>query len=124
MLTESLHRATGFSPFYLLHGTHPLLPCDLAEATFLVREFIPGMEEIDLTAARIHQLLKLPEDVDCAASILRKSRFKSKEAFEKKFGRKLVLTEYQPGDLVLLRNNSIEDTVSIERKVTNHYMGP
>ena len=32
----TIRRATGFSPYYLLHGVHPLLPCDLAEATFMV----------------------------------------------------------------------------------------
>jgi len=117
-------RATGFSPFYLLHGVHPMLPCDLAEATFMVRSFTPGMKNVDLLAIRMHQLLKLPEDVEHAASILKKSRFKSKEAFEKRFGRRMIHMEYQPGELVLLRNNSVEDTVSIERKVTNRYMGP
>jgi len=117
-------RATGFSPFYLLHGTHPLLPCDLMEATFLVKDFTPGMREVDLLAARIRQLLKLPEDIQRAASVLKKSRFKSKEAFEKRFEKRLIQSVYQPGDLVLLRNNSIEDTVSIDRKVTNRYMGP
>ena len=32
----TVRRATGFSPYYLLHGVHPLLPCDLTEATFMV----------------------------------------------------------------------------------------
>ena len=117
-------RATGFSPFYLLHGAHPLLPCDLAEATFMVKDLEAGMGEVDLLAARMRQLLKLPEDIDRAASILKKSRFRSKEAFEKKFGRRLIQSGYQTGELVLLRNNLIEDTVSIERKTANRYMGP
>lgn len=101
-----------------------MLPCDLTEATFMVREFTPGMDDIDLLAARIQQLLMLPGDVERAASILRKSRFRHKEAFERKFERRMVRSGYHPGDLVLLRNNSIEDTVSIERKVANRYMGP
>ena len=117
-------RATGFSPFYLLHGTHPMLPCDLAEATFMVKDFTPGMDDVDLLAARIRQLMKLPEDVKRAAAVLKKSRFRGKEAFEKKFEKRMIRVEFQPGELVLMRNNSIEDSVSIERKVANRYMGP
>ena len=117
-------RATGYSPFYLLHGTHPLLPCDLAEATFMVKDFIPGMSEVDLLAARMRQLLKLPEDVEQAALTLRKSRFQSKEAFEKKFNKRLIRTEYDPGELVLLRNMAFEDSVATDRKIVSRYMGP
>ena len=101
-----------------------MLPCDLAEATFMVQDFTPGMREVDLLAARIQQLLKLPEDVQQAAMVLKQSRFQSKEAFEKKFSQRLIRAAYQPGDLVLLRNTAVEDTVSIEHKVANRYMGP
>ena len=90
----------------------------------MVQEFTPGMNDVDLLTARIRQLLKLPEDVRHAASVLKQSRFQSKEAFERKFSQRLIRVAYQPGELVLLRNTAVEDTVSIERKVTNRYMGP
>ena len=117
-------RATGYSPFYLLHGTHPMMPCDLADATFMVSEFQPGMTEADLIAARTQQLLKMPQDVEKARQILRKSRFKSKEAYETKFARRLQKEDYEPGTLVLVRNNPIENSVSIQRKTHNRYIGP
>jgi hypothetical protein len=36
----------------------------------------------------------------------------------------MIEKEFLPGEPVLLRNNQLEDTVSIARKVDNQYMGP
>jgi hypothetical protein len=66
-----------------MHGTHPLLLCDLADATFLAPEFKTGMKDEDLLTARTKQLAKMPQDLLCAQKTLAQSRFKSKEAFEK-----------------------------------------
>ena len=120
----TVRRATGFSPYYLLHGVHPLMPGDLADATFLVTDFQPGMTSAELIEARTRQLLRLPEDLAKARLILKKSRFRSKEAYENKFARRIRLESYKPNDLVLIRNNPIENSVSIERKTANRYMGP
>jgi len=120
----TIRRATGFSPFYLLHGVHPFLPCDLADATFMVTEFKPGMTDDELLMARTRQILRMPEDVAKARQILKQSRIRSKEAYESKFARRLQKESYQPGTLVLIRNTPIENSVSIERKTANRYMGP
>ena len=120
----TVRKVTGYSPYYLLHGTHPLMPGDLADATFLVTDFKPGMTPVELLQARTRQLLRLPEDIARAKKILQQSRFRSKEAYEKKFARRLVRKSYVPGDLVLIRNNPIENSVSIERKTADRYMGP
>ena len=120
----TIRRATGFSPFYLLHGVHPFLPCDLADATFMVSEFKPGMTDAELLAARTRQILRMPQDVDKARQILKGSRIRSKAAYENKFARRLQKQEHDPGTLVLIRNNPIENSVSIDRKTANRYMGP
>jgi hypothetical protein len=44
----TVSRVTGFSPYQLLHGTDPILPFDLAEATFMVNGFRPGMTTTEL----------------------------------------------------------------------------
>lgn len=58
------------------------------------------------------------------ARYLKRSRIRSKVAYETKFARRLQKESYEPGALVLIRNNPIENTVSIERKTANRYMGP
>ena len=69
----TIRRQTGYSPYYLLHGTHPVLPFDLTEASFLVEGFYSGMNTEDLLALRIRQLEKLPEDIAHAAEVLKKN---------------------------------------------------
>ena len=117
----TVRKATGYSPYYLLHGVHPLLPRDLTDATFLVSKFRPGMTTDELIQARAWQLLRLPKDIARARKILQKSRFRSKEAHEKKFTRQLWKESFDPGDLVLVWNNRIENSVSIERKTADRY---
>ena len=120
----TIRRATGFSPFYLLHGVHPFLPCDLADATFMVTEFHPGMTDAELLAARIRQILRMPEDLEKARQTLKKARIRSKETYDTKYVRRLQKTEYEPGTLVLIRNNPVENSMALERKTASRYMGP
>ena len=57
----------------------------LAEATFLVEGFEPGISTSELLALHIRQLSKHPEDVARAAQVLQKARFASKLQFEQQF---------------------------------------
>jgi transposase-like protein len=120
----TVSRVTGFSPYQLLYGTDPLLPFDLAEATFLVSGFRKGMTTAELLTLRICQLSKHPRDIKRAGETLRKARFRSKEQFEKRFIKKLQRSEYSKGELVLVRNVGIEVEVSARRKTDDRYFGP
>ena len=118
----TIRRSTGFSPYYLLHGTHPVLPMDLRESTFLVQGFQSNMSSEDLLALRIRQLQKKPEDIARAAEVLRQTRMNSKQHFEHKFAHRLRKEAFQPGDLVLVRNTAIER--ELNRKHKPRYLGP
>ena len=118
----TVSRTTGFSPFQLLHATDPILPLDIAEATFLVEEFRSGIDTTELLQLRARQIAKHPEDVARAAETLRKARFASKEQFEKRFLNRLARDSYLPGELVIVRNTAIE--MSHDRKHKPRYLGP
>lgn len=81
----TIRRSTGFSPYFLMFGTDPVLPFDLTEATFLVKGFKSGMSTAELLALRLRQLEKRPADVERAAQTIVRARIRSKAQFEQKF---------------------------------------
>lgn len=80
------------------------------------------MTTTELLVWHMQQLNKHSADVARAAKILKKARFTSKEQFEKRFIKCLTRQVYQKGELVLLRNSAIED--SLDRKTKDQYLGP
>lgn len=118
-----VRRATGFTPFYLMHGVDPVMPFDLAEATFMVEGFTRNMSTKDLLALRIRQLEKRPEDLEKAATAIKKSRFAAKERWERHFAKRFLPEDsIKEGSLVLVRNTRIEK--HLNRKQYARYIGP
>lgn len=118
----TITRSTGTSPFYLLHGVHPILPFDLIEMTIMADGFVSGMSTSDLLALRIRQLEKRKPDLEAAAQLLAQTRMKSKEQFEKRYHRRLYTDTHQEGALVLVRNSEVEK--SLNKKHQPRYLGP
>ena len=118
----SIRKRTGYSPYYLVTGLHPILPLDAAEATWLTRppETVMTFEEMigsrarALAKHRIH-LIKMRARID-------QEKLKRLKQYEKDF--KAVIKDYcfKPGDLVLVRNTAIES--SLDKKMKPRYNGP
>jgi len=115
-------KATGHSPFFIGHGTEPLLPLDIAEATFMLPPITAKLSTSDLLGLRAQQLAKREEDLARIHDNVIKSRFTSIAAFEKQFKNTIQNHNFQPGDLVLVLNKKIEPVANAKCKP--RYFGP
>ena len=52
----TIRQSTGYSAYFLLHGTDPILPFDLWESTFLVEGFKDNLCQEDLLSLHIRQI--------------------------------------------------------------------
>jgi hypothetical protein len=118
----TIRKSTGYSPYYMVHGVHPLLPFDITEATFLSPNQDFGMTTEELIATRACQLAKRPEDLATMQQSVTKARLANLERFEKRHGSRIVDFDFKPGALVLVRNTRYEE--SLNRKTKPRYIGP
>ena len=118
----TIRRSTGYSPYYMVHGIHPLLPFDILEATYLSppQDFYTSTE--DLVATHAQQLAKCPKDITKMHHTVTESRRKNLERFEKHYTSCIINFDFKPGALVLVRNSRIEE--SLNHKTKPWYTGP
>jgi hypothetical protein len=89
----------------------------------MVEGFQSGLSTSELLALRIRQLERHPKDINKAASTLKQAHFQSKLQFERRFRKCLQKNNYEPGELVLVRNSRLESTVG-KFKTEPRYLGP
>jgi hypothetical protein len=118
----TIQHATGYSPFYIVHGVHPILPFNITEATYLVPALDTGMTTSDLIGIHTQLLFKWEEDLVGFRSDILKARLEALRWFEETFSHVIVDFNFNPGWLVLLHNSWIEE--SLNRKTKPHYLGP
>ena len=86
--------ATGFSPYYLLYGRHPLLPFDIEFGLF-----VPELSEA-ITYKYLQELKKRLENAfQKANAFCEKEALRSKQRFD----RTTKSSKLLPGDLVLVK---------------------
>ena len=99
--------ATGHSPFYNTHGTEPLLPFDIMEATFMLPPITTKLSTSDLLRLQAHQLAKKEDDLAKIHDNVVKACFASIAHFEKQFKTTIHNYDFQTGDLVLVLNKAL-----------------
>jgi hypothetical protein len=115
-------KSTGHSPFYMAHGVEPVLPFDIALATFLVPNLANPLSTVELIATWIRQLQRREDDLAAIHTNVLKSRFESVRQFERQYESTIRDFDFRPGALVLVRNSSIE--TDLGRKAKPRYVGP
>ena len=118
----TIQKSTGYSPFYMAHGVEPLLPFDLAEATYLAPSLDSLVSTEDLIATRAKMLQKRTQDLQRVREEVLKSRWESVRQLEKGKSKQPIDFNFKPGSLVIVRNSRFESTVS--GKTKPRYFGP
>ncbi|KAJ8483236.1 hypothetical protein ONZ45_g14668 [Pleurotus djamor] len=118
----SIVKATGFSPYYMVHGVEPTLPFNIHEATYLVPLPSTQLSTAELIAHRAQQLRKRPEDIELMREKILKRRILSIEQFEKQFASNIHDYDFKPGELVLVRDTRLDTDLSGKMKA--RYLGP
>jgi hypothetical protein len=119
----TIQKATGLSPYFMMHGVELIFPFNLAEATFLAPlERRGALTTTELIAWRAHQLQKRAEDLEAIRERVVAARFKSICKFERRFHTNIKLHDFQPGAYVLVCNLKVEYELS--KKTKPRYLGP
>lgn len=118
----TIQKSTGYSPFYLAHGVEPLLPFDLAEATYLAPKIDSLLSTEELIAQRAKMLQKRTQDLLRVREQVLKARWQSVKQLEKTMKNNIQDYDFKPGSLVIVRNAKFDKTMSDKTKP--RYFGP
>ena len=118
----TIRKSTGYSPFFMAHGVEPLLPFDIALATFLIPDLTKPLSTSELISVRARQLQARDKDLDTIRDNIVKSRLTSARDFERRYALTIKDPSFKPGELVLVRNSAVETDHS--RKTKPRYFGP
>ncbi|KNZ71663.1 hypothetical protein J132_07829 [Termitomyces sp. J132] len=112
----------GCSPYFATTGTHPLLPADIVEATYLQLPPNSLLSTTDLIACQAIDLQCHQEDLNCLHSHVLSACHLATICFETEHATTIRNYNFKTGNLVLMRNIRIE--VMHNKKMKPHYLGP
>ena len=118
----TVRRRMGCSPYFAVTGCHPVLPMDIAEATYLLPPPEGIMATEDLIARRAIELQKRQDQLAQLNTRVYAARIAAAKKFEEKHATTIRNYDFATGSLVLMRHTQIEK--SLNRKMRPRYTGP
>jgi hypothetical protein len=118
----TIRKRFGTSPFFLVTGTHPIIPLDTLEATWLVNLPNQILTTEELIGYRARALIKHRTDVQRARETVHKEKILRALVFDRKHQHLIKNYNFQYGNLVLIQNSALEKSLS--RKMYNKWFGP
>jgi hypothetical protein len=118
----TIRRRMGCSPYFAVTGTHPILPFDIIELTYLLPPPNSILSTTDLIASRAIALQKRQSHLATLRSRILSARLQAAIRFEREHAATIRDFDFQRGDLVLVRNTAIEK--ALNRKMRPRYLGP
>lgn len=118
----TVRRRMGCSPFFAATGCHPVLPLDVAEATYLMPSPTSLISTADLIGARARALARRQEDLERIYAKVYTAHLEAARQLERDQAAIIRDFDFQRGSLVLVRNTAIEK--SLNRKMRPRYLGP
>ncbi|KAJ7467408.1 hypothetical protein B0H11DRAFT_1732734 [Mycena galericulata] len=115
-------RATGFSPYYLLYGVHPVFSFDIAEITWQTLDWDKVHTHEELLAIRARQLSRRDPKMREANKKIRESRLRAIEDMHKRNHFKFDFADFEEGMYVWLRESKYDETKGDKGKWL--YSGP
>src|SRR6266542_3440790 len=117
----TVRRRMGCSPYFAVTGTHPLLPFDIAEASYLLPPPDSVLSTTDLIARCAIALQKRTEDLSRLHSKVLHARLNAAIRFEKEHAATIKDYNFQLGDLVLMRKGAQQkNACQIPRTINRH----
>ena len=118
----TVRKRLGCSPYFALTGAHPVLPFDIMQATWLMQ--IPGhiLSTTELIGLRARALALHADRVKDIMERIDEKKRKDTLRYEKMHAHTIRNLNFKPGELVLVRNSQVENSLSA--KMLPRWMGP
>ena len=110
----------GCSLYFTMTGTHPLLPLDITESTYLLPPPDSPLSLTNLIAWHAVTLEKCQSHLAALTSNVYATRIKAAIHFEQEHATTIIKYDFKLGDLVLIRNTAIKK--SLNHKMCVRYL--